>query len=204
MSMEQVQTHPPLSGVNDTVAGRWLRSVFGRLDRGTLALSVGGGKPQVYQGALPGPAAALRLHRPWRLAARLLARGDVGFAEGYVAGDWDSPGLADLVTLLALNEDRFGRPGQGSMLARAIDRAQHALRRNDRRGSRRNIAFHYDLGNDFYRLWLDPGMTYSSRRRSASMRRCWSDSAPAPAITSSRSGAAGAASRSTPQAAAFA
>jgi cyclopropane-fatty-acyl-phospholipid synthase len=162
MSMEQVQTHPPLSGVNDTVAGRWLRSVFGRLDRGTLALSVGGGKPQVYQGALPGPAAALRLHRPWRLAARLLARGDVGFAEGYVAGDWDSPGLADLVTLLALNEDRFGRPGQGSMLARAIDRAQHALRRNDRRGSRRNIAFHYDLGNDFYRLWLDPGMTYSA------------------------------------------
>jgi cyclopropane-fatty-acyl-phospholipid synthase len=152
----------PLSGRRETLAGRWLRSVFGRLGRGTLTLTVGGARPQVHQGALPGPSAALRLHRPWRLAARLLARGDVGFAEGYMAGDWDSPGLADLVTLLALNEDCFGRPSRGAMLWRALDRARHGLRRNDRRGSRRNIAFHYDLGNDFYRLWLDPGMTYSA------------------------------------------
>ncbi len=162
MSIEHVQTGTSMPERREALAGRWLRSVFGRLGCGTLHLAVGDAKTQAYQGALPGPAAAMRLHRPWRLAARLLARGDVGLAEGYMAGDWESPGLADLVTLLAFNEESFGRPGQGSTGARLLDRLQHALRRNDRRGSRRNIAFHYDLGNAFYHLWLDPGMTYSA------------------------------------------
>ena len=93
---------------------------------------------------------------------RVLAHGDIGFAEGYMAGEWDSDHLGDLLTLLASNRDTLARALHGSMWRLIGHRLRHLLRSNTRKGSRRNIQAHYDLGNDFYREWLDPSMTYSS------------------------------------------
>lgn len=100
--------------------------------------------------------------RRWRAFTRMVARGDIGFAEGYVAGDWDTPHLADLLLAFADNYDHLGRLVSGNPVLRAIDAVRHAFSSNTRRGSRRNIVAHYDLGNDFYAGWLDPGMTYSA------------------------------------------
>ena len=93
---------------------------------------------------------------------RVLARGDLGLAEAYLDGQWDSPDVAALLTLLARNRETLGRAVYGSWRQLLAARLRHWFNRNSRAGSRRNIVAHYDLGNDFYRLWLDPGMSYSS------------------------------------------
>ena len=94
--------------------------------------------------------------------AHLATGGDVGFAEAYIDGDWTSPDLTALIELAAENGTRFDKAIGGMWAMRAFNRLRHLLQPNSKGGSRRNIAFHYDLGNAFYRLWLDPGMTYSS------------------------------------------
>ncbi|KPK56712.1 MAG: cyclopropane-fatty-acyl-phospholipid synthase [Thiotrichales bacterium SG8_50] len=129
---------------------------------GRLKVQFDNGALQSLVGTMDGPSAELVLHRPLSLVARLVARGDIGFAEGYVAGDWDSPDLAATLSWGALNEQALAQVTRGSRLSRALDRLRHVLRPNNRRGSRRNIARHYDLGNDFYALWLDETMSYSS------------------------------------------
>lgn len=92
----------------------------------------------------------------------VLAKGDIGFAESWLAGDWHTNDLAGLLTLLARNRDRLQAAIHGRAWRLIGHRLLHMLRANTRAGSRRNISAHYDLGNDFYRLWLDPTMTYSS------------------------------------------
>ncbi len=98
----------------------------------------------------------------WRAVRRLITRGDIGFAEGYVAGDWDTPDLTALLLAFADNYDHLEKIIGGNPLARGLDAILHALTPNTRRGSRKNIVAHYDLGNDFYAGWLDRGMTYSA------------------------------------------
>jgi cyclopropane-fatty-acyl-phospholipid synthase len=93
---------------------------------------------------------------------QVLARGDIGLAEAYLDGHWDSPDLSALLALLAHNRDALRRAVYGSWYSLLTARARHWLNRNSRSGSKRNIAAHYDLGNDFYKLWLDPSMSYSS------------------------------------------
>ncbi len=111
--------------------------------------------------ARPELTAEIVIRHPYRFTRRLI-RGSLGFGEGYLAGDWDSPDLAALLYLLACNEN-----AQTSGKARAhrpfalLDRLRHAGRANTRRGSRRNIHDHYDLGVDFFKPWLDPTLTYS-------------------------------------------
>jgi len=100
--------------------------------------------------------------RRWRTFARLIARGDIGFAEGYMAGDWDTPDLTALLVSFAANYDALERIVSGSAAWRGVNAVRHALSHNSRRGARQNIMAHYDLGNDFYAAWLDPGMTYSA------------------------------------------
>lgn len=112
-------------------------------------------------GAQPGPEATLRLHR-WRPLWRLLAQGDLGLAIAYRDGDWSSPDLTALLLLGALNDDGWQATLRGAAPWRAAARLLHRARANTRRGSRHNIAFHYDLGNAFYAQWLDEGMQYSS------------------------------------------
>ncbi|WP_291844258.1 cyclopropane-fatty-acyl-phospholipid synthase family protein [Maricaulis sp.] len=98
----------------------------------------------------------------WNALLRIAASGALGFSEGFVHGEWDTSNLPALLTALARELDKVsaaqGRGGPSRLLARI----QHWMNANTRQGSRRNIAFHYDLGNDFYRQWLDESMTYSS------------------------------------------
>lgn len=113
------------------------------------------------EGAAPGPVAELHVEDP-DLFARLIREGDMGFSEAYLDGGWSTPDLQAFMDLVHVAGDDLydGFPGMG--LLRFVERARHALRSNSRRQARRNIAAHYDLGNDFYRLWLDETMTYSS------------------------------------------
>ena len=92
----------------------------------------------------------------------VLARGDIGLAEAYLDGHWDSPDITGLLTLLANNRDVLKKAVYGSWRKLLAARVRHWLNRNSKAGSKRNIMAHYDLGNDFYQLWLDPSMSYSS------------------------------------------
>ena len=94
--------------------------------------------------------------------SRILARGDIGLAESYLDGDWECSDLAGLLALLAANRDALGRAVYGAWRSLLAARVRHWLNGNSRSGSARNIMAHYDLGNAFYALWLDPGMSYSA------------------------------------------
>ncbi|HYO28792.1 MAG TPA: cyclopropane-fatty-acyl-phospholipid synthase family protein [Azonexus sp.] len=94
--------------------------------------------------------------------SQVLARGDIGLAEAYLDGHWDSPDVTGLLALLTRNHQALKKAIYGSWRNLLAARLRHWLNRNSRSGSKRNIMAHYDLGNDFYRLWLDPGMSYSS------------------------------------------
>ena len=101
----------------------------------------------------------LRSFRPIR---QMMVGGEVGFAESYLRGDWSADNLVDLFSLVMRNEPAIADATSGNRVARVFNALRHTLNGNSERGSRRNIAFHYDLGNDFYRLWLDPSMSYSA------------------------------------------
>lgn len=142
--------------------GRGLVARFIRgIAAGRLTIILPSGEQIERIGELPGYNAILELRSAAALR-RILARGDIGFAEGYIAGDWTSPDLTSLVALAADNVARLDRTLEGFWPVRLWRVLTHQLRQNSMKGSRRNIAFHYDLGNDFYRLWLDRSMTYSS------------------------------------------
>jgi cyclopropane-fatty-acyl-phospholipid synthase len=112
-------------------------------------------------GARPGPVAELHVHDP-ALFSRLIREGQLGFAEAYLDGGWSTPDLQAFMDFVpaAGGDIHDGFPGMG--LLQLLERARHAFRGNTRAQARRNIAAHYDLGNDFYGLWLDETMTYSS------------------------------------------
>jgi cyclopropane-fatty-acyl-phospholipid synthase len=142
-------------------ADRWIARVVRSLKIGHLIIETPSGARVEGRGELEGPRATLNLHR-WRTMRRLMFGGDVGFAEAYLDGDWTTPDLATLIELAALNERALSEVTAGRWFTRLTHRLRHLLRANTKSGSRRNIEAHYDLGNDFYRLWLDPSMTYSS------------------------------------------
>jgi cyclopropane-fatty-acyl-phospholipid synthase len=143
------------------LAGFALRRALSLLDRGHLSVELPSGVVIERAGRRPGPRAELRLHR-WRALRQLAMHGDVGFAMSYVAGDWSSVDLAALIELAAVNDRGFMKAIGGSAPSRLVNWLAYRLRPNTRAGSRRNIEAHYDLGNDFYRQWLDAKMIYSS------------------------------------------
>lgn len=138
-----------------------LRQLLRRIEIGALTVLTPSGVRVQHTGHEPGPEAVLVLHR-WRALRKLLFRGNIGFGEAYMAGDWSSPDVPALIELAARNSARIESMIEGGRPARLVNQLRHALRMNSMSGSRRNISFHYDLGNDFYRLWLDQSMTYSS------------------------------------------
>lgn len=103
----------------------------------------------------------IRLNRPGKLL-RLSHRGILGWAEAYIAGYWETPCLNTLVEWAMINEQALEKAFSASWLNKKIHRLLHLFKNNSRRGSRKNISAHYDLGNDFYRHWLDSSMTYSA------------------------------------------
>jgi cyclopropane-fatty-acyl-phospholipid synthase len=137
---------------------RVFRSLLG-METGSLDIVLPDGRTVRFAGARPGPHAHIVI-RSYNFVRRLTG-GDVGFADGYIAREWDSDDLPALLGLLAANQALIDRFAANPVL-RLLQMARHALNRNSRAGSRRNIHAHYDLGNAFYAAWLDPGMTYSS------------------------------------------
>ena len=138
-----------------------LHALANRMGTGRVTIITPGQERIAAQGAAPGLDATLTLHR-WSALRRLVTGGAVGFAEAYMDGAWSSPDLVGLLELAAVNLDQIGERLRGTAPLRLLNRWRYRLRPNSRRGSRRNVAAHYDLGNAFYRLWLDAGLSYSS------------------------------------------
>lgn len=128
---------------------------------GRLKVTLPGGRQLVFEGPQPGPSAEMRI-RNYRFAWRTLRSGDIGIAESYLRGEWDTPDLAQFLYLFCVNRDMMERVLGGNALVRWLQVLRHWLNRNTKRQARRNIHAHYDLGNEFYSAWLDPTMTYSS------------------------------------------
>jgi cyclopropane-fatty-acyl-phospholipid synthase len=145
-----------------TTVARDTRLVFALLERlegGPLEVRLPDGAGTLFgNGEHP---VTLQVHDE-AMFSRLLARGDIGLAEAYLDGDWDSPDITALLALLARNREQLRRAVYGSWQALLVARLRHRLNGNSRSGSRRNIMAHYDLGNEFYRQWLDPSMSYSA------------------------------------------
>ena len=130
---------------------------------GRLTVRLPNGAIHQLEGEAPGPSAVLEV-RDYGFARRVLAAGDIGFAEGYMAREWETPHLAALLEALVRNQQHISRLFRGNALIRGVNWLAHRMNRNSRAGSRKNIHAHYDLGNAFYATWLDPTMTYSSAR----------------------------------------
>lgn len=130
--------------------------------RGALHLTTPDGKTHSFGGAMAGSNAQWRIH-DWRVVDALAARGDIGLGETYSQGLWDSDDLEALFAVFIDNIESLERYADGSGFSRFWFRLLNAVvRRNSPEGSSKNIRAHYDVGNEFYQLWLDPTMTYSS------------------------------------------
>jgi cyclopropane-fatty-acyl-phospholipid synthase len=132
------------------------------LDQGAITVSLPeGGAPTRLGGRRPGPEAVVIL-TSWRALWRLVTGGSSGWYEAWAAGEWESSDPVALFEVFSLNRHGLAGTGRAHGLSRLLRRLWHRAHRNDRAGARRNIHEHYDLGNEFYELWLDPTMTYSS------------------------------------------
>ena len=133
--------------------------LLARIQSGTLHVRWPDGQQSSHgQGE---PQAQISL-RDFEVIGAAFSRGDIGFAETYIDGHWDTDDLARLLAVFIANRDAVRHVIYGSWWGRLMYRLQHWRQRNTRSQARRNIAAHYDLGNTFYKLWLDPSMTYSS------------------------------------------
>ena len=141
-------------------AARTALKMLLRLKHGTLTVQLPDGSLQRF-GSGHAPMASLHLHN-WNACGAALRSGDIGFAESYMAGDWTTPHLTDLLQVFILNRKEVEDAIYGSWLGRLAYRVKHLLNRNTKANSQKNIHAHYDLGNAFYQLWLDDTMNYSS------------------------------------------
>jgi cyclopropane-fatty-acyl-phospholipid synthase len=107
------------------------------------------------------PRAVIQLNN-WSLFSAVLKSGDIGFAESYIRDDWSTDSLIDVLALMIANREPLEKAVYGTWIGRLTYRIKHLLNRNSKQNARKNIHAHYDIGNPFYQLWLDPSMTYSS------------------------------------------
>ncbi|WP_028484776.1 cyclopropane-fatty-acyl-phospholipid synthase family protein [Thioalkalivibrio sp. ALE17] len=151
---------------DETTRPDWALRLIARalkdIDTGQITLIGPSGDRITLRGRKAGAEAVWHFRRPWRAILRLLRHGDIGFAEGFISGDWITPDLPSLLRFATDNEPALAALADRPAWQRGLDRLRHWRHRNSRRGSRANIRFHYDLGNDFYDLWLDRTMSYSS------------------------------------------
>jgi cyclopropane-fatty-acyl-phospholipid synthase len=137
-------------------------SLLQRLQHGTLHVQWPDGRVEQFGSANgEGLNATLHLHS-YAPLTQAMKSGDIGFAESYIAGEWTTNNLAELLQLLVANRRDMEELIYGNWLGRLFYRVRHLLHRNTRSNSKKNIHAHYDLGNAFYELWLDPTMNYSS------------------------------------------
>lgn len=154
--------------VSDLLArclGGSFHRILDRIDAGLLAGGIDAtlpdGSKRLLGGRAPGPMPVVRLNS-WRSLVRLITSGSVGWYKAWALGEWSSPDPVPLFDLFMRNGASLGETGRAKGAWRFVNRLAHGFRDNDKSGSRRNIEHHYDLGNDFYRAWLDESMTYSS------------------------------------------
>jgi cyclopropane-fatty-acyl-phospholipid synthase len=140
-------------------AARFVLHLLERIEVGSLVVRLPDGSTRVLGRGSPHAEIATS---NWNVFGAVLRRGDIGFGETYMAGDWTTPDLIALLHVMVANRDAIEHAVRGTWWGGLLYRVRDLVRRNSRSGSRRNIAAHYDLGNDFYTLWLDPSMTYSS------------------------------------------
>jgi cyclopropane-fatty-acyl-phospholipid synthase len=131
------------------------------LRAGKLNLVDPNGNQFCFEGTQPGLTAHIHIHN-WSVSKSCLKSGDIGFAESYINGDWDSPDIESLLRLLLINRQAIEKLIYGSWWGSLFHRLKHWLNKNSKKGSKKNIHAHYDIGNSFYSLWLDQSMTYSS------------------------------------------
>jgi cyclopropane-fatty-acyl-phospholipid synthase len=136
-----------------------------RVDRGIsegrIETTLPDGSFRIVGGRGEGPAAVIHL-KSWRAMVRLIVSGSVGWYAAWARGEWTSPDPVKIFEIFLRNAPSLGDTGRAKGPWRAVNWLAHRLRANGRKRARRNIAHHYDLGNDFYAAWLDPSMTYSS------------------------------------------
>lgn len=135
--------------------------ILSRMPRGQLDMTLPDGRTLRFKGKEPGISAELIVHDA-KFARHVMSRGDIGFAEVFMDGKVDSPDLAALLHYFNDNWEDAGKLAIGNGIARFFANVRKMFRANTKKGSKRNILAHYDLGNDFYASWLDPTMTYSS------------------------------------------
>ncbi|MEA3061123.1 MAG: cyclopropane-fatty-acyl-phospholipid synthase [Sphingomonadales bacterium] len=153
--------------------GEWLVRLFSQrfqwvldridagLEKGAIEVTQPDGRTRRLGGRAPGPQPFVRLHS-WNSLVRLATSGSVGWYKAWERGEWSSPDPVPLFELFMLNGESLGNTARAKGLFRRVNRLAHRFRGNDKKRARENIAHHYDLGNDFYRPWLDSSMTYSS------------------------------------------
>ncbi|MCE2706416.1 MAG: cyclopropane-fatty-acyl-phospholipid synthase family protein [Proteobacteria bacterium] len=128
---------------------------------GTLQITLPDGVTMQFMGDLPGGVADIHLS-DWRVVANATIKGDVGFAADYRDGFWSTSNLEMLIRFGMENDKLFSHYGNGNIIFKQFSKLLYLTKRNSLKGSQKNIQQHYDLGNDFYQLWLDKSMTYSS------------------------------------------
>ncbi|HEY0044398.1 MAG TPA: cyclopropane-fatty-acyl-phospholipid synthase family protein [Allosphingosinicella sp.] len=152
-------------GVLARLAGGSFHRVLDRIDAGLLAGAIDATLPdgtrRVLGARAAGPVPEVHL-KSWRALVRLATSGSVGWYKAWELGEWWSPDPVPLFDLFMRNAETLGDTARSKGLFRIVNRLAHAFRGNDKDGAKRNISFHYDLGNDFYAAWLDATMTYSS------------------------------------------
>ncbi len=150
---------PAAGAASAPAAARLIFKMLAALRYGALLIKTPDGNCLLYgDGSFP---IALELNN-WNLCGAVLRAGDIGLAETFIAGDWRSDNLPGLIELLIANREQIEKLVYGSWWGSLLYRCKHLLNRNSRGGSKKNIHAHYDIGNAFYGLWLDPSMTYSS------------------------------------------
>ena len=143
-----------------------------RLQQGRLDFRLPDGRVFRAEGANPGPVAEITIINPDTFA-RLIRDGDLGFSEAYLEGWWTTPDLQGFMDLVHCGNSEVYDAFPGFAAVRMYERLRFWLQSNSKRQARKNIAYHYDLGNDFYRLWLDDSMTYSSALFRGRGRKAW-------------------------------
>ena len=141
---------------------RFILNLLSKLEHGCLTLQFPDGQTASYGRAYDGKQHVSLHLNDWQLLRAVLKSGDIGFAESYIAGHWTTSSLAGLIELISHNRQQLETVIYGSWWGNLLYRLKHLLNRNSRTGSKKNIHAHYDIGNQFYQLWLDPSMTYSS------------------------------------------
>jgi cyclopropane-fatty-acyl-phospholipid synthase len=138
---------------------RIVLAMLHKLEYGALQLTLPDGRCMSFGDGSRPISMALK---NWSVCSASLKSGDIGFAETYIDGSWSTDNLPGLIELFTRNRAAIEAVIYGTWWGKVLHRLRHLFNRNSRNGSKKNIHAHYDIGNDFYQLWLDPSMTYSS------------------------------------------